>query len=67
MMQPNIKYVGDDYWDFYDHMITNSFAELLEHCGYTIETMIPRFVPYTTKSRLPQHPLLVRLLYGKHS
>jgi len=23
--------------------------------------MIPRFVPYTTKSRIPQHPLLVRL------
>ncbi len=64
MMQPNIKYVGDDYWDFYDHMIPLSHvscAELLEHCGYTIETMIPRFVPYTTKSRLPQHPLLVRL------
>jgi len=64
MMQPNIKYVGDDYWDFYDHLIPLSHvscAELLESCGYTIETMIPRFVPYTTKSRLPQHPLLVRL------
>ena len=23
--------------------------------------VLPRFLPYTTKSRLPQHPLLVRL------
>jgi dolichol-phosphate mannosyltransferase len=64
LMQPNIKYVGADYWDFYDHLIPLSHlscAELLENCGFRIATMIPRFVPYTTKSRFPQHPLLVRL------
>ena len=64
LMQPNIKYVGDDYWDFFDHLIPLSHlscAELLESNGFRITTMIPRFVPYTTKSRLPQHPFLVRL------
>jgi hypothetical protein len=25
-----------------------------------IERLIPRFLPFTTKSALPQHPLLVR-------
>jgi SAM-dependent methyltransferase len=63
-MQPNIKYVGASYWDFYDHLIPLSHlscAELLESSTFHIETMIPRFLPYTTKSRLPQHPSLVRL------
>lgn len=64
VMQPNIKYVGSDYWDFYDHFIPLSHlsgVELLENCGFQIETVIPRFLPYTTKSRVPQAPWLVRL------
>jgi SAM-dependent methyltransferase len=64
MLQPNIRYVGDAYWDFYDHFIPLthlSCAELLQNCQFTIERMIPRFLPYTTKSALPQHPALVRL------
>jgi SAM-dependent methyltransferase len=64
MMQPNIRYVGGAYWDFYDHFIPLthlSCAELLHNCEFTIERMIPRFLPYTTKSALPQHPALVAL------
>jgi SAM-dependent methyltransferase len=64
MMQPNIRYVGHEYWDFYDHLLPLSHLsceELLVSSGFQIETMVPRFLPYTTKSRLPQHPALVRL------
>lgn len=64
MLQPNIRYVGHAYWDFYDHLIPLthvSCTELLLNCEFRIHTMIPRFIPYTTKSRLPQHPLLVKL------
>lgn len=64
LMQPNIRYTGGAYWDFYDHFIPLthlSCAELLQNCGFRIEVMIPRFLPYTTKSALPQHPLLVKL------
>jgi SAM-dependent methyltransferase len=64
MLQPNIRYVGDAYWDFYDHLIPLtdvSCTELLTTCGYEIETSIPRFLPYTTKSRIPQSPALVAL------
>ena len=64
MLQPNIRYVGDAYWDFYDHFIPLthlSCAELVQNCGFEVEEMIPRFLPYTTKSAMPQHPLLVRL------
>lgn len=64
VMGPNIRYVGAAYWDFYDHLIPLthlSCGELLASCGFAIETMIPRFLPFTTHSRLPQDPLLVKL------
>jgi SAM-dependent methyltransferase len=64
MLQPNIRYVGDAYWDFYDHVIPLteiSCQELLVTCGYEIESVTPRFLPYTTKSRIPQSPALVAL------
>jgi ubiquinone/menaquinone biosynthesis C-methylase UbiE len=62
-MQPNIRYEPGRYWDFYDHLLPLSHlsaAEGLSKSGYVIEKLIPRFLPFTTKSALPQHPLLVR-------
>jgi ubiquinone/menaquinone biosynthesis C-methylase UbiE len=62
-MQPNIRYEPGRYWDFYDHVLPLSHlsaAEALAKHGYVVETLIPRFLPFTTKSALPQHPLLVR-------
>jgi len=64
MLQPNIRYVGGAYWDFYDHFIPLthlSCAELVQNCGFAVDEIIPRFLPYTTKSAVPQHPLLVKL------
>jgi len=63
LLQPNIRYVGGAYWDFFDHVLPlteRSCAEVLQTSGFRLHTVIPRFLPYTTKSRLPQHPLLVR-------
>lgn len=48
-MGPNIKYVRGAYWDFYDHYIALTelaLAEVLKKCGFLIETMEPRFLPY---------------------
>jgi ubiquinone/menaquinone biosynthesis C-methylase UbiE len=62
-MQPNIRYEPGRYWDFYDHVLPLSHlsaAEGLSKHGFSIERLIPRFLPFTTKSALPQHPLLVR-------
>ena len=59
MLQPNIRFVGGAYWDFLDHKVAltdRSLAEAAEVAGFQVERMIPRFLPYTTKSRLPQHP-----------
>ncbi len=64
IIQPNIRYLYREYWDFFDHLIPlsdRSLVEALELVGFHIEKVIPRFLPYTTKSKLPQHPLLVRL------
>jgi SAM-dependent methyltransferase len=63
VLQPNIRFVGGAYWDFLDHKVAltdRSLAEAAGITGFTVERMIPRFLPYTTKSRLPQHPALVR-------
>ncbi len=63
VLQPNIRYVGGAYWDFLDHKVAltdRSLAEAAGIAGFTVERMIARFLPYTTKSRLPQHPALVR-------
>jgi ubiquinone/menaquinone biosynthesis C-methylase UbiE len=63
ILQPNIRLTGGAYWDFIDHKVAlteRSLVEAAELCGYTTERLITRFLPYTTKSRFPQSPLLVR-------
>jgi ubiquinone/menaquinone biosynthesis C-methylase UbiE len=63
VLQPNIRFVGAAYWDFIDHKVAlteRSLVEAAETAGFTVERLFPRFLPYTTKSRLPQWPWLVR-------
>lgn len=53
ILQPNIRYVGVKYWDYIDHHIAlteHSLVEGLEVSGFTVERMIPKFLPYTAKS-----------------
>jgi SAM-dependent methyltransferase len=64
ILQPNIKYVHGAYWDFIDHKIPLTDTALVEAgrlCGFKTRYLLPRFLPYTTQSRIPQHPLLVWL------
>ena len=61
-MQPNIRYAYAEYWDFYDHYIALSHlsaAEGFALAGFEIADLIDRFLPFSTKSRLPKHPALV--------
>ena len=63
ILQPNIRLIGGSYWDFIDHqtaLTEKSLAEAAAMAGFTHKKIIARFLPYTTKSRLPQHPALVR-------
>lgn len=62
-MQPNILYEPGRYWDFYDHVLPlshRSAAEGFAKNGFEIEKIVDRFVPFTTKSKLPTHPFFVR-------
>lgn len=79
ILQPNIRLVGGRYWDFIDHqtaLTEKSLEEAAQMAGFRTKQIIARFLPYTTKSRLPQHPALVRaylsfppawLLFGKQT
>ena len=64
ILGPNIRYSYDEYWDFFDHRIPLSdkaVTEILRALGFEIVKVLPRFLPYTTKSRYPRWPILVKL------
>jgi SAM-dependent methyltransferase len=64
VLQPNIRLLGGAYWDFVDHHLPLTDRTLVEACestGFAVREIIPRFLPYTTRSSLPQAPWLVRL------
>jgi SAM-dependent methyltransferase len=64
ILQPNIRYTGGAYWDFFDHhlpLTERSLVEALHMTGLTPVEVRPRFLPFTTKSWLPPHPALVWL------
>lgn len=64
ILQPNIRYIYKQYWDFFDHhtpLSDRSVAEVLKTLGFNIDKIYPKFLPFTTKSRLPKSPLLARL------
>jgi len=64
VLQPNIRYAYREYWDFFDHHVAlshESLAEALGIAGFAIEVVRPRFLPYTTRSRVPQSPWILRV------
>ncbi len=64
ILQPNIRHVGFEYWDFFDHHIALTDKSLIEGLlikGFKIKRVISKFLPFTTKSKIPQHPFLVWL------
>jgi SAM-dependent methyltransferase len=63
VLQPNIRLVGPRYWDFIDHRVAlteRSLLEAAEVAGLRTVDLITRFLPYSTKGRLPSAPALVR-------
>jgi SAM-dependent methyltransferase len=79
ILQPNIRVLGGQYWDFVDHHIAltdRTLVEALELVDMNVVEVRARFLPYTTKSKLPQSPWLVRvyllvppvhLIFGKQA
>jgi dolichol-phosphate mannosyltransferase len=48
VMGPNIRVLPGEYWDYFDHQIPLT------------EEALPRFLPYTVRSRLPKWRWLVK-------
>lgn len=64
ILQPNYRYCSKDYFQFWDHITPiddRALTEILELSGFRIKTIIPRFLPYTTKGSLPKSLFLLRV------
>ena len=64
VMQPNFAYCAREYFDFFDHRLEfthRSIAEGLEVAGFDLVKVVDRFLPFTSKSKLPKAAWLVAL------
>ena len=64
VLQPNIRYVKEAYWDFIDHkmpLTDAALTELAEMNGLKVVKCIKKFLPYTTKSAIPKDSWLISL------
>jgi len=62
-IQPNLRYEPGRYWDYYDHVLPLthlSCKEAFAKAGFDITDLIDRFLPFSTDSKLPQYPLLIK-------
>lgn len=79
ILQPNIRFCAKDYWMFFDHLTPiddRALVELFSSHGFRLKKRILKFLPYTTKSKLPKSPLFIKLylrlpflwkMFGKQS
>jgi len=64
IIQPNIDLAKEKYWDRIDHHIAlneKGIVEALSVSGFKQIKAIRRFLPLTVQSKLPAHPILIRL------
>lgn len=64
VLQPNIRLVGNRYWDYVDHTLPlteKSLFEALLLTDFEVEYQKTRFLPYTANSRIPASPWLIQL------
>lgn len=64
VLQPNFAFCAKQYFDFFDHRLIfthKGMAEGLAISGFDLERITARFLPYTSKSRLPAAAWMVSL------
>lgn len=64
IVQPNIKYLYSQYWDYFDHQIAlseESMREAVVTSGFAVDILKARFLPYTFRSRIPRGKILVKV------
>jgi len=63
VLQPNIRLVGNQYWDYVDHTLPLTEKSLYEAfllTDFKLEYQKVRFLPFTANSRIPAAPLLIK-------
>ena len=64
IMGPNFRYCVKEYFDCADHTLIYTHTAIAEHlyaAGFTPERIVPRFLPYSFRGRLPATPVTTRL------
>lgn len=64
---PNFKYCADEYFDCADHTVVLSHLAVAEHlyaAGFEVERIVPRFLPYSFRGRVPAGRMLARRYLG---
>jgi SAM-dependent methyltransferase len=63
VMGPNFRYCANDYFDMADHTLIFTHRAIAEHlytAGFEVERIVPRYLPYSFRSRLPASAGLTR-------
>jgi 2-polyprenyl-3-methyl-5-hydroxy-6-metoxy-1,4-benzoquinol methylase len=63
VLGPNFRYCSREYFDCADHVLPLTHVSVAEHlcgAGYTVEDVVPRFLPYSSRSFLPKSAWLTR-------
>lgn len=64
VLGPNFRYCADEYFDCADHTLALTHVAAAEHvhaAGFEVTTIIPRFLPYSFRGRIPPSPALTRI------
>lgn len=79
VLQPNIRFLANNFWMFFDHITPvddRALTEIIEASGFKLTKIILKFLPYTTESYFPRWPWLVTVylklsclwqIFGKQS
>jgi hypothetical protein len=63
VLGPNFRYCANEYFDCADHTLALTHVAVVEHlyaAGFEVTAVIPRFLPYSFRGRLPSSPALAR-------
>jgi SAM-dependent methyltransferase len=63
VLGPNFRYCAKEYFDCADHTLALTHVSVAEHlyaAGFENERVLPRYLPYSFRGRIPAHPALVR-------
>lgn len=64
VLQPNIRLVGNQYWDYVDHTLPlteKSLHEAFSLTKFQLTHEKVRFLPYTANSKIPAWPVLIKM------